>query len=481
MILGNLITESGTRDVVSEDRLRGLLALRGMSRADLSSTLTFLENRRVVNRTAQRGTYYYEVASEYLLQSIQKEMQQLALEQERAEAERQRRRAEDEARAAENLSQLVKEREAERNRAKQQARLSFSRELAAAAISNLDIDPERSVLLALHAVSVTYSIDKAVTTEAEDALHRSVQALRVRLTLTGHTDSVYGVTFSPDGVYLATASFDGTAKMWDIMSDQEVLTLTGHNAAVLGVAFSPDGTRLATTSWQTAKVWDVTSGQEICTLTGHTDWVSSVAFSPDGTRLATASQDKTARVWDAGSGREVLILRGHTDMVWSVAFSPDGTRLATASADKTVHVYTSKIEDLIALALTCITRSLTLEECRKYLHVEECPRTAVALVVEGKNLAKAGDVDSAIASFRNALELEPTLDLNPEADARRLAAEGLVAKGQYLARAGDVDSAIASFRDALELEPTLDLNPEADARRLAAEGLGLQGEARGRK
>src|SRR5262249_41059051 len=130
----------------------------------------------------------------------------------------------------------------------QQGKLSFSREVAAAAINNLNIDPERSVLLALGAASITYSINKTVAAEAEDALHQALQALRVQFTLSGHTDPVSGVAFSPDGTRLATASGDKTAKVWDVASGQAVLTLSGHTDTVNGVAFSPDGTRLATAS-----------------------------------------------------------------------------------------------------------------------------------------------------------------------------------------------------------------------------------------
>jgi WD40 repeat protein len=274
----------------------------------------------------------------------------------------------------------LREAQAERDRAEYHLRLSTSRELAAAAVDNLDVDPERSILLALEAVSVTYSVDKSVTYQAENALHQAVQASRVRLaistsqawgiafnpdgtrlatagvdgmarvwdtasgqellTLSGHTGQVWGVTFSPDGTRLATASADGTAKVWDATSGQELLTLSGHTGAVWGVTFSPDGTRLTTTSGdETAKVWDVTSAQELLTLSGHIDWIRGVTFSPDGTRLATASADGTARMWDTTSGKELLTLSDHTGEIWGVAFSPDGTRLATASADGTARMW----------------------------------------------------------------------------------------------------------------------------------------------
>src|SRR6185437_12091955 len=113
--------------------------------------------------------------------------------------------------------------------------------------------------------------------------------------LTGHDREVMGVAFSPDGRLLATASSDGTARLWDPATGEHRRTLTGE---VSGVAFSPDGRLLATASDQTARLWDPATGEHRRTLTGHDGAVAGVAFSPDGRLLATASLVGTARLWD---------------------------------------------------------------------------------------------------------------------------------------------------------------------------------------
>ncbi len=216
-----------------------------------------------------------------------------------------------------------------------QANLANSRELAASALNNLEIDPERSILLAIAA------LEKAHTLEAENALHRAIQASRVQLTLAGHTGPVHFVAVSPDGKKIATASQDGSAKIWDTFTGEALRTFIGHQDEVIGVDFCPEGKRLATASLDgTARVWDVATGDEILALIGHEGPLTSAYFSPDGSRLVTNGlYDGMVKIWDATNGEEQMSIQAHEDASWHVIFSPDGTRLATASADGTAKIW----------------------------------------------------------------------------------------------------------------------------------------------
>ena len=197
-----------------------------------------------------------------------------------------------------------------------------------------------------------------------------------RLKITGHDGIVPGVAFSPDGTRLSTASTDGTSKIWDVKTGELLFTLVGHTSGVVDVAYSPDGSKVATASNDTtAKIWDAATGKELLTLTGHGAELRPVAFSPDGKFLSTGSGDNTAKVWDVESGQELLTLPGSAGGVYGVAFSPseNGSHLALASNDGVVRILTLQMDELLALAQSRVTRSLTSAECKKYLHVEQCP------------------------------------------------------------------------------------------------------------
>jgi WD40 repeat protein/class 3 adenylate cyclase/tRNA A-37 threonylcarbamoyl transferase component Bud32/energy-coupling factor transporter ATP-binding protein EcfA2 len=220
----------------------------------------------------------------------------------------------------------------EQEEVKQQARLATSRELAMAAMNNLSIDPERSLLLSIHALSTENTL------EAQGALHSAVQASRMRLFLPGTTAEI-----SPDGSRLATSGADGIVRIWDADGSQELLSLSGHTEKVQGLDFRFDGKRLASASHDgTVRVWDVTTGLELLNLDAHEGGSHAVSFSPDGTRLATAGMDDTIKVWDSVSGTLLLTLNapsGGFHKGNSLAFSPNGRYLAVAGSDGNVLLW----------------------------------------------------------------------------------------------------------------------------------------------
>ncbi len=161
-------------------------------------------------------------------------------------------------------------------------------------------------------------------------------------TLTGYTEPVRSMAFSPDGNTLASGSDDQTIRLWDIETGQLKREFTAHTAGVNSVAFSPDGKILASGGGWTDKIirlWDAETGNPIRELTGHTGDYITVAFHPDRKILASGSRDKTIRLWNTETGETIRELTGHTAAVNDVAFSPERSTLASGSRDGTVLLW----------------------------------------------------------------------------------------------------------------------------------------------
>ena len=258
---------------------------------------------------------------------------------------------------------------------------------------------EHSAPVVLAAVSPD---GNTVATCSGDAVHLLDSQTGRRLhTLTVHRnsgfDDAYAVSFHPDGAQVITTSCDGTVRMWNTVSGQQLHLFNrigrafwgsafGHRDAASYGMFSPDGnsvlvtygdgsaeirnaisgevsaevdapekdwityrvsipafnsesTMAATAFEGTTRVWKVQDGKVVCTLPGHTDFVRFVAFSRNGAKIITTSDDKTARLWDSKTGRLLHTLSGHTGSVWWADFSPDNSLVVTASADTTSRVW----------------------------------------------------------------------------------------------------------------------------------------------
>jgi WD40 repeat protein len=160
------------------------------------------------------------------------------------------------------------------------------------------------------------------------------------MTLGRHHGFITAFAFSPDGRRLFSASWDKTLKIWDVETGREVATRRGHKGGVRTCAVSPDGQRIVTASEdKTLILRKGETGERLATLTGHGDELLACAFSPDGRRLVSTSRDRTLRLWDVKTGKALATLEGHTDAVWACAFAPDGSRVLSGSYDKTLKVW----------------------------------------------------------------------------------------------------------------------------------------------
>jgi WD40 repeat protein len=199
------------------------------------------------------------------------------------------------------------------------------------------------------------------------------------LELAASPRGVQRIAFSPKGDRIALADQEG-ASVWDAMTGKQLLTYSGHGDGVRlsGIAFSPDGKWIASAGNDaTIQIWNSETGEKIFTLVGHTGAAFGVVFSPDGQYLASSSVDRTVKIWKLAKPEEQveepLTLYGNGGAIYQVAFSPDGKSIASVGRDRVVHIYELDIEDLIAIAVSRLTRTWTPEECQKYLHTETCP------------------------------------------------------------------------------------------------------------
>lgn len=198
--------------------------------------------------------------------------------------------------------------------------------------------------------------------------------------LQGHNHCVNFATFNTAGTQVVSAGCDGTARIWDAHTGQE-LHILHHNGWVRSAAFNDNGAQIVSASDDhTIRVWNAHTGQIVRTLQHNAPIILSVTFNSTGNHIISVSYDKTIRIWDAHSGQllrtlqhngpispevfnndrsqiisirndntlslrnthtgeELHILHGHTHAVNSAAFSPTGNQIVSASDDGTVRIW----------------------------------------------------------------------------------------------------------------------------------------------
>lgn len=206
--------------------------------------------------------------------------------------------------------------------------------------------------------------------------------------LEGHAAAVESIMYSYDGRYLLSGSRDGTVCVWDTDTRKEVSRLTGHTGPVWCVAISHDNQIIASASEDhTVRTWDKKTGKNLHVFRGHQGPVNSIAFSPADQQLVSGSDDCTIRVWDVNTGKELIRLYGHTDFVKCVSYSPDGTCILSGSCDNTARLWniqTGKEQRCLIGHTKWVTGALYSTTCDKIISVSRDMTIRVWDAVTGK-------------------------------------------------------------------------------------------------
>lgn len=376
-ILSNLVTNSGTRNIVSEDDLLIRVTARDQVPVEIAKrTLRDLVGKtRLVRRQRRYETAFYDIASEFLVpwiraERLRRDAAYAAEERAKAgrarmrnvllglvvlalgvagwgwfDAKQQRDRAESEAKKAVEATLKAEDQLARADAAtaavsrdfkelqEQLAKLKTSQETAAAASKAQTTAGEQnqhaSELLARFIDQAKLSLSPSFMSQLKDlqlALGKATETAK-----SGAEASIKAV----EATNAATTQIEKA-----VSETKLVAVLEGHKDQLRMVEFSTSGGLVVTASKdKTARVWDRSGALRKSFIGSSHDGVRCASFDPGEKRIVTGSDGSTVRIHDLETGRTTVTYEGHTDTITSAWFSPDGKSVVSSSADKTVQIW----------------------------------------------------------------------------------------------------------------------------------------------
>jgi WD40 repeat protein len=163
-----------------------------------------------------------------------------------------------------------------------------------------------------------------------------------------HSDTVFGVRFSPDGTKIASCGADKFVKVFEVPSGKFIKPFEGHTHHVMDVGWKGDGKLLASCGADNeCKVWDFEKGEKVRDIKAHGKQITRLIFVGATSQFLTASGDTTVKMWNVDNGGQVRNFSGSNDYLYAVGVSPDGAIVATGGQEGIVRIYNGTNGQLI--------------------------------------------------------------------------------------------------------------------------------------